>query len=681
MSEQRPYYDPRVEERLDLVEPAETAAPADNSPTGVAADRSVQAPIPDVPSLDKYEILEKIGQGGMGVVYRARHKELNKHFAIKMLHPEHSKDPINIKRFQQEARSASMLEHPNLISIYDSGIAPDGAPYLVMDFVKGQSLEGLLNKEGFIELDRFFAIMAQVCEALQHAHSAGVIHRDIKPSNIMITGDDHEIVKLVDFGIARVMQPTTKSMTKLTQSNDVLGSPVYMSPEQCLGYQLDERSDIYSLGVVMYECLAGTPPFAADNAIQVIVKQLQQDARPINRLRPDAGVPPALEQIVMQCLDKDPDSRFQSVGELNMALDAAQYDPKKARAGLLKQWRRTLRNYIKRRASSLPSVGSIALVMTSIIFFSAAFLLPHTMAPDSRNIPVVVEPAQPPPEPFKLPADLESSKDWKDFLLAGSEANNAGDGNKAIAIWKAALERSDKLHIPPADQAMLNTKIADAYWAFNRGGTGQEFPFETYGKFAEERYQYALATYDKLHTPPESHIQLYEHLADAQSDQNHFSDAYATLNRVIGMLRVHGNSEHLVEVYTDAARVLCSMDRNDEANKLYREALMVEKRTHGAQMSDEGYTAYFEMASNLEQMGKYKEALSVIDEQLPRMRNRWGQNNDYYIASLDQKVRISDHLGLKDDIVATNKLIQTIKEKMKNPSASGAIGSSPAPQR
>lgn len=208
-----------------------------------------------------YEIVSFLGEGGMSTVYKAKHILLDSIRAIKILHLPRAGDGKILQRFQQEAKASFFLSHPNIVRVYDFGIEPSmQQPYLVMDCLEGKPLSNVLENEP-ISSERAINIISQVCNALEHAHTKGIVHRDIKPANIILSKDASggEIAQLVDFGIAKLINP--EEGNDLTQTGEVFGTPLYMSPEQCLGRNVDKRSDIYSLGCVMYECLAGKPPF------------------------------------------------------------------------------------------------------------------------------------------------------------------------------------------------------------------------------------------------------------------------------------------------------------------------------------------------------------------------------------------------------------------------------------
>jgi serine/threonine protein kinase/tetratricopeptide (TPR) repeat protein len=271
---------------------------------------------------DRYELLEVIGQGGMGTVYRAKDKILGKEFAIKVLRDELATDESAIKRFEQEAKSASELTHANMLAVYDHGRTTSGAPFIVMDLLEGESLAQLLKRETRLDPSRVMNISSQVCDALAHAHMKGLVHRDLKPSNIMLVNNElsTDSVKVLDFGIAKLMPSSNRETQNLTQTGELFGSPSYMSPEQCLGCNLDARSDVYSLGCMMYEMLTGKPPFAGKNPIQTVVKHLNEAPPPIGKLLPAAKLPGGLESIVMCCLEKDPEARYQSMDRVRADL-------------------------------------------------------------------------------------------------------------------------------------------------------------------------------------------------------------------------------------------------------------------------------------------------------------------------------------------------------------------------
>jgi len=272
---------------------------------------------------DRYRVLEEVGRGGMSIVYRGLHEMMDRTVAIKMLQAQHRTDQLSIKRFQQEAQAASHLQHPHVITVYDCGVVATGQPYIVMDFLEGESLSDVIKKENHIPFQRAVPIFAQACDALDHAHQKGVIHRDLKSSNIMLVEVEgrKDFVKVVDFGIAKLTNASGKMQQNLTQTGEIFGSPIYMSPEQCLGQTLDARSDIYSMGAVLYESLTGLPPLMGDTIYATMKMHVSEMPERFAQARPDLRIPEQIEQIAFKALAKKPEQRFQSMQEFRDALE------------------------------------------------------------------------------------------------------------------------------------------------------------------------------------------------------------------------------------------------------------------------------------------------------------------------------------------------------------------------
>lgn len=263
---------------------------------------------------NRYEIIERIGGGGMSVVYKAKCNVLNRYVAIKVLRDELTSDPEFVDKFKQESLSAASLMHANIVNIYDTGIE-DGIYYIVMEYIKGETLKDYIKSMGSLDEQETIRISRQIAEALKHAHSNKIVHRDIKPHNILLTSDG--IVKVADFGIARASTSST-----INNTSNVIGSVHYFSPEQARGGYVDEKSDIYSLGIVMYEMITGSLPFDADNHISVAMKQIQEKPiLPSNKLN-NKKISQSLEDIIMKCLEKNQSYRFQSIEEYLTSLNS-----------------------------------------------------------------------------------------------------------------------------------------------------------------------------------------------------------------------------------------------------------------------------------------------------------------------------------------------------------------------
>lgn len=267
---------------------------------------------------ERYETLSILGSGGMGTVYRVRDKTLDKIFALKVLRPELADDREAVVRFKQEISAAQNLSHPNLVSVYDWGLSTEGSPYFVMDYVEGRSLADIIKSEKNLGLQRCLDLLLQVSDALAHAHEHNIVHRDLKPSNILIsTSDDGtEFVKVVDFGIAKILPPPGKDTVSLTKTAEIFGSPAYMSPEQCKGERIGKRSDIYSFGCVMFECLIGQPPFARENPVKTILAHIYDQPPSVRSKLVGYSAPDSVAAVVNHCLNKDPEDRYVSVAEL-----------------------------------------------------------------------------------------------------------------------------------------------------------------------------------------------------------------------------------------------------------------------------------------------------------------------------------------------------------------------------
>ena len=258
---------------------------------------------------NRYQITERIGIGGMAEVYRAQDNVLGRLVAVKVMLPQYAADESFTQRFKQEAASAANLQSPYIVNVYDWG-QDEGTYYIVMEYVRGSDLKTAINQRGAINQRKVAEIGSQVCQALSVAHGLDIIHRDIKPQNIMVQPDGN--IKVMDFGIARAKN------SHLTQDNSVLGTAHYVRPEQTQGKELGPTTDIYSLGIVMYESATGQVPFKGDDAISVALKQVNEQPMPPSQLNPN--VDPSLEAIILKCMQKDPAARFQTADELNRAL-------------------------------------------------------------------------------------------------------------------------------------------------------------------------------------------------------------------------------------------------------------------------------------------------------------------------------------------------------------------------
>jgi serine/threonine-protein kinase len=300
-----------------------TICPKDHSPLRLATDL-----VRGMILRDKYEIVEKIGSGGMATVYRARHLAFNEIRAIKVVSSRMMEDENFLKRFRNEAVITRKLQHPNAVRVDDIDTLEDGRPYIVMELVEGSSLRALIEQAGPLPAARALEITRQAGAALAAAHRLGIVHRDVKPDNIVIMrqADGRDLVKVLDFGIAKLRE-AGGSLYTATQTGMVIGTPQYISPEQAAGKKADEldgRADLYSLGVALYEMLTGQLPFHADTPMGFLMQHLQAEVPPPREVRPDLNIPDSASRLLAKLLEKDPDKRFQTAEEMIAAIEDPQ---------------------------------------------------------------------------------------------------------------------------------------------------------------------------------------------------------------------------------------------------------------------------------------------------------------------------------------------------------------------
>ncbi len=294
--------------------------PHDASPLSDAQDEQLDPLIGAVLG-ESYEVLRLIGEGGMGRVYEARHTRLSgKRFAIKTLLDEYARQPDVVARFQREAESASGLDHPNVLGVYDVNRAPDGRPYIVSEYLQGEDLGQLLDRVGTVEPAFAIRVLRQVCGALSAAHERGIVHRDMKPENVFLIGDPTApFVKLLDFGISKQQNGTAA----LTRTGMIIGTPAYMAPEQARGAHVDHRVDVYAVGAILYRALTGRCPFEAEDPPAVLTAVLT--AEPVRPRTLVPAIPDSVELLIQRAMMKDRDERFSDIRELEEAL--AELDP------------------------------------------------------------------------------------------------------------------------------------------------------------------------------------------------------------------------------------------------------------------------------------------------------------------------------------------------------------------
>jgi serine/threonine protein kinase len=362
---------------------------------------------------DRYKVISLLGEGGMASVYKAQQIRTQRTVALKVLHSQKVYDEMHRMRLMQEARAACSLNHPNAVQVYDCGITYDGIPYLCMQYVEGVTLADEILQKGVITEEFAVQIFKQIADALNHAHEQHVLHRDIKPSNIMLVADKSQGRRAVvlDFGIAKLQNENQA----LTKTGDVFGTPYYMSPEQCQGEKLDKRSDVYSLGCVMYEALAGRPPFTGDSFLQVVYRQVSAKPAPLSSLSLKNPVSPGFRAIVEKCLEKDPRARFQSMAELRRSLD--------------------LGDVVKHGLANSGKHGRL-LRLGVVLGITACLTIPLCQSVLTGNTEVAVSRLSTMPSQLEPVPEPENLRDWHaawDEALAALNKDNFDEAQKYLA--------------------------------------------------------------------------------------------------------------------------------------------------------------------------------------------------------------------------------------------------------
>lgn len=396
----------------------------------------------------RYEIAALVGSGGMGKVYRARDRETNETVAIKVLLPDIAHDPAMAERFKNELRLARRITHKNVCRIYDFNRIGDVA-FITMEFVDGESLRAYLRRCAPLAVDVARNLLQQIIDGLREAHAQGVVHRDLKPENIMLA---RGAVKIMDFGIARSLH------AQATTTSAFLGTPAYIAPEQAQGKPIDQRADVYALGLIFYECLTGRAAFSGDTPIEVALKQVNE--RPLAPRRIVAAVPAHVEAIIMRCLEKDPEKRYASVEQLSQALAAGA-----SSAPRIAEPRASVAAPRRRR---WPWVGAAALIAAAIAYQQRPAPTPIVSATPPKQMPMLTPPPVATTTPDAIPTGPERATLHQQLLAAAEAGEPQAQYRLALAMTAGPVAIRDEQKAAQWMQRAAESNYVEAQFALGK---------------------------------------------------------------------------------------------------------------------------------------------------------------------------------------------------------------------
>lgn len=537
---------------------------------------------------DSFDVLAVLGQGGMGVVYKARQHSLDRVVALKMLQPGGFADTAAVMRLRREATAAASIKHPNIVTVHSFGMYR-GAPYIVMEYVEGQTLSERLQQCKKLPPSDVTAIFTQMLDALQAIHQAGLVHRDLKPANIIVTADG--TAKLMDFGIAK--QFTEGAAQRLTQTGAMLGTPAYMSPEQCASGKTDPRSDIYSLGCTMYHALSGREPFSADSAMEVMLKHMNEQAT-------TAGIDPVLDNAIVKAMEKSPEDRFQTASEFKEAINTAQ-------PGTHTRRRRTRS---RKKRATLYIVASVVCALLLASFVVTSNRRPSATMEDPVPTTSTVDYSTP---VFAENVKLRLNHLESELLYPPNRAKykqEITDLNKRISnqlrITKAAHDYGMHCYLLDSRAraiGLLDVKRATELWAevldeADRAFANKPEQWDSY----RERYNHALAFFarNKLRKNFDSVVSRAESIV-----RSHDTTSYS---RHMGEAEIFGLRAMLED----------SFDNHEKAAQYLRKRISEQEKWEAAYTPERAAT-YCALCRKLEGTQQWKEIAKIAAEQLPKM--------------------------------------------------------------
>lgn len=552
----------------------------------------------------RYEIIALVGRGGMSVVYKARNRAVGSIVAIKTLKQDLVSDEELFARFCQEAKAVQLLTHPHIVTMHEFGVMLNGQPFIAMDYLEGITLADAIEETGRLPVKRTLKIFIQVCDALSHAHQHKIIHRDIKPGNIMLinTANDTDVVKLFDFGFAKMMPQRGMAAQQITQHGDVLGTPLYMSPEQSRGKPLDSRSDIYSVGCVMYEALTGSAPLVGENVLDTMQRQINDRPKSLASARPDLFIPDQVATILFKTLEKDVANRYQSMNDLKRDLEILS-SGLSGKAAMMQGALPGLSKLVpipEDKSNLMPTAGIFFLVV--LIAGAIAWNVMQFTTPSSN------------PQPASLPVfSGEPIEVWSKYRQAGILAMQRGNFAEAEDLMSLSLKAAEKTDQPESHMAttlvdlarvyITEEKLSDAEKAARKALTLRQQLHQTndrtvadlYSCFAEiclrrddfvnaDSYlQKALAIQQRELGPAHQDVattlnglgQAAEGRAQLTRAENYYKQALVLREQALGP-----NKLPVAETLTNYSRLLRKMKKTTEANKAADRAASIRAMKH-----------------------------------------------------------------------------------------------------
>lgn len=583
----------------------------------------------------KFEILTLIGSGGMGNVYKAVQKTVERTVAVKVLHNERLQHKDSVLRFQQEAKAASKLTHPNIVGFFDYGLTDENVPYIVMDYVEGVSLDQRI-KEATLDLDQFIKIFTQACDALDHAHEKGIIHRDIKPSNLMLVNQEH--LKILDFGIAKLLPSDNDSgRVALTVTGEVFGSPQYMSPEQCGGRSLDARSDLYSLGCVMYEALVGKPPVRGETLIDTIYKHTHEQPVPPKTARPGLEIPDQLEAIIMKTLEKEPEMRFPSMSALKHNLEfVPQFAEEEKKFATLPESKRSKAPHT---VSQIPTGAIIGTLLTVALLAGGGLIAwQHFSAPagqlqwleltEGSHSPRLIEPTR------KLRDDLAAQANYHDALQYAMNAVSLSKENDPNT-----LDEANDIYTEGVIRMRLKDDTARDYFQRAR---------DKYRRLAEVNRKQSKLSENKAINDRVSEINAFlGETPDTEGVADLLNQAQDTLKtdgaqkaeplfEKVVSLKNGLKKDKMAMLATSLAKVAetaASEGRPEKAETLYEQSIAITTDVYGAQ-SQELASVQRSLGLFYQKTSRYTAAENTLLEALASANSSLGESNPLSIGIL-----------------------------------------------